>query len=373
LHDHTDYVVLGTQNLPITIKPSDASGVDKLFVDLKLSGGAITTEEIPITDGTTQYTLIQPLTGLVANDVVEYQIRCLDIIGNQTSLPFDSFFKVPIIEFSSPVTQYISDFNSANSDFVGNFFSITQPVGFTNGSIQSTHPYPNGFGLTNTSNYAYTLKKPITISATNPFMLFNEVALVEYLGVNVKDFVVVEGSKDNGITWESFVTPYSAQAFSTWISAYDVGSTGTSSLFRSRLINLTSSGKFVAGDNVLIRFRLSADGANIGWGWAIDDLSIQGPVTGVEEDLILSLSVYPNPSAHGSVTIEMGATDKSGNAQLQIINSQGRSISNESISLTNEKTERNYIIDDWADGIYFIRLVKNDGKSATRKFIKSSK
>jgi hypothetical protein len=374
LHDHTDYVVLGTQNLPITIRPSDASGVDKLFVEIKLNGAPFTTEEIPITEGISEYTFIQPLDGLTANDFIEYQIRCLDVVGNQTSLPVGSFFKVPIVEFETPVTQYISDFNSANSDFVGNFFSVSQPTGFNNGAIQSTHPYPNGFGLTNkTSNYTFTLKKPITISATNPFMLFNEVALVEYLGVNAKDFVVVEGSKDDGITWESFVTPYSAQAFSTWKSAYDVGSAGTSSLFRSRLINLTSSSKFVAGDNVLIRFRLSADGANIGWGWAIDDLSIQGPVTRIEEDLIISLSVYPNPSAHGSVTIEMGATDKSGNAQLQIINSQGRSISNESILLTNEKTERNYIIDDWADGIYFIRLVNNDEKSATRKFIKSSK
>ena len=63
--------------MPIVIKPSDASGVDKLFVDIKLNGGAITTEEVPITEGVTQYTLIQPLAGLVANDLIEYQIRCL--------------------------------------------------------------------------------------------------------------------------------------------------------------------------------------------------------------------------------------------------------------------------------------------------------
>lgn len=374
LHDHADYVVLGTKNLPITIKPSDASGLDKLFVDFKFNGGAITTEEIPLTEGTTQYTLIQPLAGLIANDLIEYQIRCTDVLGNQTTLPVESFFKVPIIEFGSPLTQYISDFNSPNSDFVGNFFSVSQPAGFSNGAIQSTHPYPNGFGLTNNvSGYTYTLIKPITISAINPFMLFNEVALVEYVGANVKDFVVVEGSKDNGATWESVVNPYAASAFPNWKSTFDIGDQGNSTLYRTRLINLTSTGKFNAGDNIIIRFKLTADETINGWGWAIDNLSIQGPVTGVEPEQGILFSVYPNPSSEGKVVIEIGAADKRGNAQLQIVNSQGRSVTNDTIPLTSEKVERNYGIDNWADGIYFIRLVMNDGKTITRKFIKSSK
>jgi len=374
LHDHSEYVLLGTENLPIIIKPSDASGVDKLFVEIKLNGAPFTTEEIPITEGISEYTFIQPLDGLKANDFIEYQIRCLDVVGNQTSLPVGAYFKVPIIEISSPVTQYISDFNSVNSDFVGNFYSIIQPSGFTNGAIQSSHPYPIGFGLTNsTSSYTFTLTKPITISATNPFMLFNEIALVEYTGANVKDFVVVEGSKDNGITWEGFIDPYSALANPNWRTAFDAGSNGNSSLYKDRLIDLTSSGKFVAGNNVLIRFRLSSDGIKNGWGWAIDNLSIQGPITAVEPETEIFFSVYPNPTSQGKVAIEIGGTDKSGIAQLQIVNSLGLSISKESISLANEKIERTYTINDWADGMYFIRLVMKDGKSATRKFIKSSK
>lgn len=373
LHDHTDYVIHGTENLPITIKPSDASGIAKLFVDLKLNGGAITTEEIPITEGATQYTLIQPLAGLIANTLIEYQIRCLDLIGNQTILPVGSFFKVPIIEFGSPVTQYVSDFNSLNTDFVGNFFSVSQPAGFSNGAIQSTHPYPNGFGATNsTSNYTYTLTKPVIISSTNPIMLFSETAIVEYSGANVKDFVVVEGSKDQGTTWESLVNPYAASAFPNWKSAFDSGDQGSAALYRTRLINLTSSGKFKIGDDILIRFRLSADGAINAWGWAIDDLSIQGPVTGIESDRGISFSVYPNPSTHGSVAIEIKGTE-SGNAQLQIINAQGRSITNEAVSVTNDSTKIEYQITDWADGIYFIRLVMNDGAAITKKFIKSGK
>lgn len=373
LHDHADYVVLGTTNLPISIKPSDASGLAKLFVDFKFNGGAITTEEIPITEGTTQYTLIQPLAGLIANDLIEYQIRCLDIVGNQTTLPAGSLFKVPIIEFGSSVTQYVSDFNSPNSDFVGNFFSITQSSGFSNGAIQSAHPYPNGFGFDNTSNYTYTLTKPITISASNPFMLLSEAALVEYSATTIKDFVVIEGSKDNGATWEGLVSPYAASAFPNWKSIFDIGDQGSSTLYRTRLVNLTSTGKFTAGDKVIIRFRLSADGAINGWGWAIDNLSIQGPVTGVEPNQGILLSVYPNPATNGKVAIKIEATEKRGNAQLQIINSQGRSISNESISLTSEAIEKDYNVDNWADGMYFIRLTMNDGLSLTKKFIKAAK
>ncbi|MBL7873431.1 MAG: T9SS type A sorting domain-containing protein [Cyclobacteriaceae bacterium] len=372
LHDHADYVVLGTETLPIVIKPSDASGVDKLFVDIKLNGGAITTEEVPITEGVTQYTLIQPLAGLVANDLIEYQIRCLDMVGNQTTVPAGFFFKVPIINLGAPVTQYVADFNSSNLDFVGNFFSVSQPLGFSNGAIHSMHPYPTGFGITNSiSNYTYTLTKPITISATNPFMLFDEIVLVEYSGASIKDFVVIEGSKDNGATWESFLDPYTSLGNPNWKSNYDLGGSGSPSLYRTRLLNLTSSGKFVAGQSALIRFRLASDSEKNGWGWAIDNLSIQGPVTGVEQQSV-SLSVYPNPSVQGRVSIEIGESDISGNAQLQVINALGGAIANQPISLTSETTKIDLLISDWAEGIYYIRLLINDGTSITGKFVKSS-
>jgi hypothetical protein len=203
-------------------------------------------------------------------------------------------------------------------------------------------------------------------------MLFSEEAIVEYSGTSVKDFVVVEGSKDSGTTWESLVSPYAASAFPNWKSTFDSGDQGSSTLYRTRLINLTSTGKFAAGENILIRFRLSADGVINGWGWAIDDLSIQGPVTGIEPDRGILFSVYPNPSTHGSVAIEIRGTE-SGNAQLQIVNSQGRSIKNEPVLITNDSTKIEYQITDWADGIYFIRLVMNDGTAITKKFIKSEK
>lgn len=375
LHNHVDYLKLPSPvTLPIVFNVSDASGIDKLFVDYRVNNNSVITEEIPVGEDIDQYTVNIAFGGLVLTDFIEYRIRAIDKVGNETSLPTGSYFKVAIVNFGPPVDQYISDFNSSNSDFVGNFFSISQPSGFTNGAIHSTHPYPNGFGLTSsTSGYSYTLKKPITVSSANPFMLFSEIVLVEYNGSSVKDFVIVEGSKDNGVTWQSFIDPYSALANSTWRSTYDAGGSGSSSLFRSRLLSLTSSGKFSAGDNVIIRFRLSADGATNGWGWAIDNLSIQGPITGIEpQQRGISLSVYPNPTTNGKLTVELSGSDTIVNANIQIINTQGSNLANDQISLSNELTRIEYSVKEWANGVYFLRLNFNNGSSLTRKFIKTS-
>jgi hypothetical protein len=139
------------------------------------------------------------------------------------------------------------------------------------------------------------------------------------------------------------------------------------------LINLTTSGKFIAGDNVLIRFRLSADAANAGWGWAIDNLSIQGPVTAIEpvsDDM--SLSVYPNPASAGKLALEIQGLPASEEVQIQIMNLQGRGLINQLVTIGNEKTVIEYSVGGWADGMYFVRLTKRDGSILTKKFIKAS-
>lgn len=371
LHDHSDYLKLPTPTLTLPIKVTDASGIDALQVDYKVNNGTIVTEDLAVVAGTDLYTLSISFGGLITTDKIEYRIRATDKAGNETTLPAGSFFQVPVVNFGAPLAQYSTDFNSGSSDFVGNFFSITQPTGFSNNAIHSSHPYLNGFGLTNSSShYTYTLTKPITISLSNPYMIFDEIAIVEYNGASVKDLVVVEGSKDNGTTWQTFLDPYSALAALPWKNAFDGGGTGSSSQYRSRLINLTSSGKFAAGDNVIIRFRLSADGEKNGWGWSIDNLSIQGPITGIEPEGRILLSAYPNPT-RGTLRIDVQST-RSERGQLHIINGQGQSMVNESVSLHQETSILEFATDTWAQGIYFVRLVLDDGSLVTQKLIKAS-
>ncbi len=372
LHNHVDYLLSTNNILSLTIQPSDAFGLAEVFVDAKVNNGELETFEIPIQENQSEYTLPITLTGVEAGDKIEYRIRAKDASGNETSLPADGFFQVPIISFGTPVTQYVADFNSANTDFVGNFFSITQPSGFLNSSFHTPHPYPNGFGLNNTtSNYVLTLTKPITVSATNAYMLFSEIALMEYSGTNTKDFVVVEGSKDNGVIWHQLTSPYAANSLSAWKNIYDVGGNGTANTFRSRLLDITGSGDFEAGDNVLFRFRISADAVNNGWGWAMDNLSIQGPVTGVKEALDLFVSVYPNPVNGEVFTIEVKGLSAR-NGQVQITNLQGQQLINESLNLLEGTTRKEYSTSSWADGIYVVRLSLEDGSTVTKKIVKAS-
>ncbi len=374
LHNHLDFFNLSTPTLVITTKVSDNSGISNLYVDYKIKTGSVITEELPVSANIDQYTLNLTIDGLVSGELVEYRIRCKDSAGNEGILPSDGYFSAPAITIGAPATQYNSDFNSTNTDFVGNFFSITQPTGFANVAIHSTHPYPNGFGLTNnTSTYQYILKKPITISSTNPYMIFDEIGLVEYFGSNVKDLIVVEGSKDNGTTWQTFLDPYSALSDNNWRSAFDNKSNGTSPLFKSRLINLTSSGKFVAGDNVLIRFRLTADAATNGWGWSIDNLSIQGPITGIERQKESILSMYPNPVTNGVLTVELGRNESGSSAAIQIVNAQGQTMITDQAALVQDINKKEYTVSNWSEGMYFLLVDFGDGNKLTKKFIKSSR
>jgi hypothetical protein len=373
LHNHIDFVTTSAPTITITTKVTDDTAVDKLFIEYRINGGTIENIDLDVNSNVDTYSLQLNVTGLTAGDLIEYRIRCADPSGNESVLPATGFFKVVAVSFGTPAAQYIADFNSTNADFVGNFFSIAQPTGFSNGAIHSSHPYPNGFGLNNsTSNYIYLLTKPITVSATNPYVMFDEIAVVEYTGSAVKDLVVVEASKNNGASWETLVDPYAAFKEAAWKNAFDSGTNPTASHFQTRLFSLTGNGKFAAGDKILIRFRLTADGAINGWGWAIDNLSIQGPITGMEKERPASVRIYPNPVVQEQVTIEVPGGDMPRSASLQILDAQGRLMMNDQLHLTEAVNKKSYTISDWSAGMYYVR-VQVEGTWATLRFIKSSR
>jgi hypothetical protein len=251
------------------------------------------------------------------------------------------------------VNQYISDFDAPNTDFVGNFFSISQPAGFSNGAIQSSHPYLIGFGTTNNgaSDFTYTLTKPINISPTNPNIFFDEIALIEFntSSNTIKDFVTVEGSKDNGVTWEELVPPYAGNANTAWRTP----TTGIPALFRPRLIDMTSTGKFMAGDKILMRFKLRSDAQNSRWGWAIDNLSIQGPITGVSEKR-LDVNIFPNPVEGGLLTIDLPGN--TGESNLRFMNLQGQLIHEVLVQVDSERRSITQDVSTWPTGMYLVHF-----------------
>lgn len=370
LHNHIDYVVGSTNSLAINADVTDASGVDKVYLDYAVDNGATTSVLMNLITNaisTYGYTIDLAPLNLTATNALNYRIRAIDILGNSGQLPSSGFFNVPRIILGAAQNFYASDFNSTNTDFVGNFYSISTPSGFSNGGIHSTHPYPNGFGLTNSnSSFTYTLIKPITISASNPNMLFDEIGIIE----PINDFAIVEGSKDNGATWKPFVPEYGASSQSTWLSAYNSKANGTPTLFKSRLINLTQNGNFKPGDQVLIRFRLNANSTINAWGWAIDNLYIQSPITGLEKPTIEnSFSIYPNPTNGSKVIVKFNTVDDSP-VQLQILSSQGNVQQSLTVQPISKTVEQEFFVGDWSNGLYIIKA--EVGSSViTRKFIKT--
>ena len=124
--------------------------------------------------------------------------------------------------------------------------------------------------------------------ASNAFLAYKDVAIVEpgepgsvFGDESFYDYVIVEGTKD-GMNWIPLADGYDCRYDATWLNAYNSSSSISESLFRNHEINLLN--KFNAGDQIMIRFRLFADGFVTGWGWVIDDLEIQGRIVGVEDE-----------------------------------------------------------------------------------------
>jgi len=247
---------------------------------------------------TSTYAAQIALAGLnvVEGDKLSYRILATDVSknANNSIFPETGFIELTITDTPAPVTSFRTDFNdisAAANDFQFSAdFSIREENGFTDGALHSTHPYANGSGPNNESNYSIELKYPIIVQNVFPVISFDEVALIE-AGENGSvfgdrefyDYVIVEASKDGGSNWLPLVDGYDNRVSSSWATRYNSNineqnnseATGDESLFVNREINLLANGNFEIGDEILIRFRLFADEAAHGWGWVIDNLKVQ--------------------------------------------------------------------------------------------------
>ena len=147
---------------------------------------------------------------------------------------------------------------------------------------------------------------PIEVAGSNATVAYDDVAIVEAgAGSGVFgdplffDFVIVEGSNDNGVSWMPLADGYDSRSDSTWLTTDLAGGAGDAIMFVHHELNLLDT--FSAGEFVLIRFRLSSDPGAESWGWAIDNLNIQDGLVSVADDNSLipdafNLSQnYPNP------------------------------------------------------------------------------
>ncbi len=345
---------------------------------------------------------------LQKGDRVLYRIVAIDNSKNKNTTIIPSYFNTPgknvtlspdYFEFvvtdlntQVPVREYSTDFNTPNADFIGiGGWDIRQPSGFDDGGLHSAHPYKNGGDEYLESNTMALFLKPIELKnqKDSANITFDEIVLVEpgeagasYGSTNFFDYVVVEGSYDGGASWEPFEDGYDVSVNSEWVKTYnnfeestyinqngetekvnDSKGVGKQSLFRTRTIKMLNSGTFVAGETILLRFRLFSDQLVHGWGWAIDNLKIQmkppAPILAVEPGLEKTITLAPNPSPD---EIQITATlPKPGRVKMEVLGANGKKMMDREyltdISMFYEKID----VRSLNAGTYLVRLHTENG------------
>ncbi|RYU80287.1 T9SS type A sorting domain-containing protein [Hymenobacter persicinus] len=311
---------------------------------------------------------------IVAGDVLTYRIVARDGAAtvNQAQTPT---YTVNIVDFKAAQNTYANNFNTTSAvDFVGEGFSIAQPTGFTNAAIHSDHQYYDD------STLVYQMLVPIRIAAQPQILSFDEIAIVEpgetgsVFGTEAfYDYVVVEGSKDNGATWTPVADGYDARLRTSWLAAWNSGTSGqnstgvgTPAMFTAHTFNLGS--KFASGDVVRLRFRLFGDPGAHGWGWAIDNLNVL-QVTGTASELKAAggLSVYPNPSA-GQFRVRASFSKPTAGVELLVRNSLGQIVHRQAVTAAAGQLDLPVDLSKLAGGLYQVSLGQ-PGDAVTTKVL----
>jgi hypothetical protein len=363
-HQQVDYLLASASTIELLVKATDLSGLSSLKVEYSLNESASSSSEFLLQPNVDTYNLSLAFASgtLKAGDTFHYRIVASDVLGNEGYFPPAGEFNVAVVSFANPLNSFVTDFNTGTVDVSGNFFTIEQPTGFANKAMHSSHPYLEARSLDGTSDFSWIIRKPIRLDATNPYLSFDEIVVIDYTAANpLKDYVVVEATKD-GITWEPLEAAYGTTRFSEWRISYDNSGTPNSSLLRNHRVHMLTNGKFAANDVVLIRFRLSSDATKAGWGWCADNLSVQGPITGLVEDQPSTLVIFPNPASE-QIQIRSGWTG--GQATLHIFSSTGSLM--QTVDFPEEgPLEKELTLNNWAPGIYLARLVTPAGVSTTK-------
>lgn len=367
VNNFVDYLLPGTATLPITTKADDSDGIKSLSIEYRINSQSTQTHSFTLVQNISEYRYDLNTSTLAAGDTIRYRIVATDsaaVIG--TFPPEGNLFSTYVLKPFASVKEYVNDFNTPTNDFIGNFFNINKASGFNDPSINSHHAYFNGLGLDFTSSYSFILTKPIIVNSLNPYIQYDEVAIVEGHGPGIlfgnnafNDYVIVEGSNDGGVTWQPLVEGYDAQEQQAWIDAFTAGSDGTSALYKTRKINLMATSGFKDGDTILVRFRLFANEKVNGWGWSIDNLSVQGPVTEVEyASKNQKLQLYPNPSRE-SITLRLNAQNGTPTT-ISILDTNGRILMSNDFQAQNSILEKELEIRDLAPGVYIMRAEIGD-------------
>lgn len=385
IHDPVDYYFLIDNELVISAFIDDNIGVDTVYLEYAVND--IMQETVPLVHDTFKLykgTLIFD-ENVDDGDKISYTITAKDAstAENVARLPEEGNFTFRIEKLQEAVGGYKNDFNTTTSDFILSDFDIHRPRGFVDAALHSPHPYPSPEIDDSVFNFSTILKHPIILQEGGT-MTFDEIVLIEpgspgtvFGDENFWDFVVVEGSKDEGQTWYPLAPGYDSRADETWEEIYSANvdnqvssAVGKPEMFISREIDLLQNFNFSAGDTIIIRFRLFSDPYAHGWGWAIDNLRIQFPVSARQPLLSPgNITVYPNPFEN-LVSVKIVPKSEVKNVQIDVFNLFGQKIKSTLFENKSREFTQEIQLANVNSGIYLI-TVREDGKQVfTKKIIK---
>ena len=249
-------------------------------------------------------------------------------------------------------SSYSTNFSGAFDQLAVSGFTTGFESGFSTPALHTTHPHPSSRELIS------ILKTPIQIKESEATLQFKEIVIVETGEAGTSfgdeefwDYVIVEGSTD-GLHWIPFLDGYDSDTYPEWTAAYNSGRDGSPSLYKKRTIDMLEN--FDLNDVILIRFRLFADAAVTGWGWAIDDLAIQEEPLVVYENQKKYFSIYPNPII-SSAQIEFRLDTK---ASVKVLDLQGKLV--RSYHVASGTSQILFERGDLQSGIYLVSIETKD-------------
>lgn len=386
-HEPIAYHLISGKKLEITAEANDNLGVDTVFVQYSINGIAQAPFGLKLDSANvyTGYFNFDENT-LTEGDIIDYQIYATDASTskNMAVSPAEGTYSFEAEGIYEPVISYINNFNAASTDFIISDFEIYTEDGFDNGALHSPHPYPSSNDNNEDYNFSTVLKRPIIIQE-NGSMTFDEIVLVEpgennsdFGDIDFWDYVIVEGSKDFGITWLPLAEGYDSRRSTVWRTTYneeivDQVSTaiGTPELYISNGIDFVENGNFAVGDTILIKFRLFADPYANGWGWAIDNLRIQQPVSAPITELSPgNIKLYPNPFENEVNLLFETNTTGAIDIQVDFYNTYGQKLKSFHFDDIYGNTTKTIGLEEFTKGMYLVNILEDGQKVTSRKLIK---
>ena len=384
-HEPIKFLLSSNPTAKITAIATDNIGIESVKVAYFVNGGLIQ-ELALVNDSADRYigNLAFPKGSVKGGDIVSYRIVATDISSqsNIGYLPLSGYNTFKIEEIKDPVERYVSNFDALNPDFIGSDFTISSVTGFDSPALNSAHPYLSPDVDNSEFNFSTILKYPIILKSGK--MTFDEIALVEpgeagskFNDENFWDYVIVEGSKDGGITWKPFADGYDSNLQPSWLKLWNSSMSGNNStaiptkdLLIKHEIDMLANGNFSVGDVVLVRFRLFSDPYSHGWGWIVDNLAIQDWETAVNPTLLSSGEVicFPNP-VKDQLNIEISAKNTIRKLILRAYNSSGKRVYLQDFAIGSSFFQTAIDLSRFIPGLYLFTFEPEKGEVVTRKIL----